>query len=148
MWIGNVEDYLTLRSQGIPVKAALLPGVDKKNRGSEVQAWAWGMFRTVPDNQLYKVQELAFFLLDFPQQLRWAEHTPYLAAHIKVFDNPFYRQERLADHSNLRVFLNSIGTGKLVPTGDRHLSGYRSIGKNLDSVVKGQKPVSELTSPR
>ena len=146
-WIGNVEDYLTLRGQGLPVKAAPLPGLDKKNKGSEVQGWSLGMFKTVPDNQLYKVQELAFFLVDFPQQLRWAEETPYLAAHLKVFDNPFYRRERLADHSNLRVFLNSLGGSKLLPNTDRNIATYRSIGKNLGTLVKTQRASLQVANP-
>ena len=146
MFVGTMEDYLNLRTQGLPVKVALLPGVDKKNRGTGVQAWAWGIFKTFPTDQMYKIQELAFFLFDFPQQLRWAEQTPYLAAHLKVFDNPFYRQIRLADHSNLRVFLNSLGGAKLVPSTDRNLAIYRSAGKNLDTLLKGEKPPTNTTA--
>jgi hypothetical protein len=96
MYIGNVEDYLTLRTTGVPVKTAMIPGFDKFQRISETQSWSLAMFKNVPEKELYKVQELAFFMVEFQQQLRLAEQTPYLAAHLKVFDNPFYRRERLA----------------------------------------------------
>ncbi len=142
MYIGNVEDYLNLRTTGLPVKTAMIPGFDKFSRITENQGWALAMFKSVPDRELYKVQELAFFITDFQQQLRFAEQTPYLAAHLKVFDNPFYRRERLADHSNLRVFLNSIGKSKIVDT--TRMERYDSAGKSLGAVLRGEKTSQDL----
>lgn len=144
MFIGSVEDYLALRARGLNVKTSLLPGPDKNSRTTEMQAWTLGIFKSVPDNQLYKVQELAFFLLDFPQQRRWAETTPYLAAHVKVFDNPFYRRERLADHSALRVFLNSLGKSKAVDTATPSIQNLEVIGKKVPSVLRGEKAARDL----
>ncbi|MFN8612455.1 MAG: extracellular solute-binding protein [Vulcanimicrobiota bacterium] len=144
MYIGNVEDYLNLRSTGLPVKTAPIPGFDKFSRITETQGWALAMFKNVPDKEIYKVQELAFFLTDFQQQLRFAEQTPYLAAHLKVFDNPFYRRERLADHSNLRVFLNSIGKSRIVDTSGSQPERYTSAGKTLGSVLRGEKTSQDL----
>lgn len=144
MYIGNVEDYLNLRSTGLPVKTAMIPGFDKFTRITETQGWALALFKNVPDRELYKVQELAFFITDFQQQLRFAEQTPYLAAHLKVFDNPFYRRERLADHSNLRVFLNSIGKSRIVDTSAPQLERYDSAGKSLGPVLRGEKTSQDL----
>ena len=144
MYIGNVEDYLNLRTTGLPVKTALIPGFDKFTRTTETQGWALAMFKNVPEKELYKVQELGFFLTDFQQQLRFAEQTPYLAAHLKVFDNPFYRRERLADHSNLRVFLNSIGKSRIVDTSGSQSERYTSVGKTLGSVLRGEKTSLDL----
>lgn len=144
MYIGNVDDYLTLRSQGLPVKTAPLPGFDKNQRTTETQCWALTMYKNVPERELYKVQELAFFMLDFPQQRRLAEETPFLAAHQKVFDNPFYRQARSTDHANLRVFLNSVGKAKVVDTSGGMPDRYAHIGKMLGSVLRGEKTVSDL----
>jgi ABC-type glycerol-3-phosphate transport system substrate-binding protein len=144
MYIGNIEDYLNLRTLGFPVKTAVIPGFDKTQRITETQGWSLAMFKSVPDRELYKVQELAFFMLDFPQQRRFAELTPYLAAHQKVFDNPFYRRERLADHANLRVFLNSIGKSKIVDTSGAIPERYVGIGKMLGPVLRGEKTVSDL----
>lgn len=142
MYIGNVEDYLNLRTTGLPVKTAMIPGFDKFSRITETQGWALALFKNVPERELYKVQELAFFITDFQQQLRFAEQTPYLAAHLKVFDNPFYRRERLADHSNLRVFLNSIGKSRIVDT--TQMDRYDSAGKSLGSVLRGEKTSQDL----
>jgi ABC-type glycerol-3-phosphate transport system substrate-binding protein len=142
MYIGNVEDYLNLRTTGLPVKTAMIPGFDKFSRITETQGWALAVFKNVPDRELYKVQELAFFITDFQQQLRFAEQTPYLAAHLKVFDNPFYRRERLADHNNLRVFLNSIGKSKMVDT--TQMDRYDSAGKSLGAVLRGEKTSQDL----
>ena len=144
MYIGNVEDYFNLRKTGIPVKTAMIPGFDKSQRISETQGWALTMYKNVPERELYKVQELAFFLVEFQQQLRFAEQTPYLAAHLKVFDNPFYRRERLSDHSNLRVFLNSVGKSKMVDTSSRASERYVSIGKLLGPVLRGEKTPQDL----
>lgn len=144
MYIGNVEDYLNLRSTGLPVKTAVIPGFDKFSRITETQGWALALFKNVPERELYKVQELAFFITDFQQQLRFAEQTPYLAAHLKVFDNPFYRRERLADHSNLRVFLNSIGKSRIVDTSGSQPERYDSAGKSLGSVLRGEKTSQDL----
>ncbi|MBT9583798.1 extracellular solute-binding protein [bacterium] len=144
MYIGNVEDYLTLRNTGVPVKTAMIPGFDKFQRISETQSWSLAMFKNVPEKELYKVQELAFFMVEFQQQLRFAEQTPYLAAHLKVFDNPFYRRERLADHSNLRVFLNSVGKSKIVDTSGRAPERYLSIGRLLGPVLRGEKTPQDL----
>ena len=144
MYIGNVEDYLNLRTTGLPVKTAMIPGFDKFTRTTETQAWALALFKNVPDRELYKVQELAFFITDFQQQLRFAEQTPYLAAHLKVFDNPFYRRERLADHSNLRVFLNSIGKSRIVDTSAAQLERYDNAGKSLGPVLRGEKTSQDL----
>ncbi|MBN9420027.1 MAG: extracellular solute-binding protein [Candidatus Eremiobacteraeota bacterium] len=144
MYIGNVEDYLNLRSTGLPVKTAMIPGFDKFTRTTETQGWALAVFKNVPDRELYKVQELAFFITDFQQQLRFAEQTPYLAAHLKVFDNPFYRRERLADHSNLRVFLNSIGKSRIVDTSATQLERYDTAGKSLGPVLRGEKTSQDL----
>jgi ABC-type glycerol-3-phosphate transport system substrate-binding protein len=148
MYIGSVEDYLQLRTSGLPVKTALIPGFDKAQRITETQGWALTLYKSVPEKELYKVQELAFYLLDFPQQRRWAEQTPYLAAHLKVFDNPFYRRERLADHSNLRVFLNSVGKSKIVDTSGRLPERYTSVGRMLGAVLRGEKTPQDLISPR
>lgn len=148
MYIGDVQDYLQLRTTGLPVKTALIPGFDKAQRITETQGWALTMYKSVPEKELYKVQELAFFLLDFPQQRRWAEQTPYLAAHLKVFDNPFYRRERLADHSNLRVFLNSIGKSRIVDTSGHLPERYTSVGRMLGAVLRGEKTPQDLISPR
>jgi len=145
-WIGNVEDYFTLKQMGLPIKVAPMPGTDKRSRMTETQGWSIGMFKTFPDKELYKVQELAFFLLDFPQQRRLAEQTPYLAAHVKVFDNPFYRKERLADHANLRVFLNSIGPN-LLPDTDAHQATYQSMGRQLSETIKSAPVLNTLTEP-
>jgi ABC-type glycerol-3-phosphate transport system substrate-binding protein len=146
--IGTVADYLQARKEGLPVRSALIPGFDKTNRLTETQAWDVGMFDNVPKNELYKVQEFAFFMLDFAQQRRWAEQTPYLAAHVKVFENPFYRQARLADHNSLRVFLNSLGKSKVVDTTGAARSLYGVVGKNLGQVVRGDRPISNLTQPQ
>ena len=145
MFPGTVEDFLTLRARGIPVKTAGLPGPDKRHRTTELQAWSLGMFR-VDEAQLYKVQELAFFLCDFNQQRIWGERTPYLAAHVKVFDNPFYRRERLADHSGLRVFVNILNRSKAVDTAGRANSAYDDLGKDLPGFLRGEKSVSDLLS--
>lgn len=146
-WIGNIEDYFALKQQGIAVKVAPMPGTDKKNRMTETQGWSIGMFKTFPDKELYKIQELAFFMLDFPQQRRLAEQTPYLAAHIKVFDNPFYRKERLADHANLRVFLNSIGPC-LLPDTDSNQANYQSVGRQLSETIKAAPLLNQTTEPQ
>jgi len=148
MYIGNVEEYLNLRGTGIPVKTALIPGFDKNLRISETQGWALAMFKSVPDKELYKVQELAFYLVEFQQQLKLAQQTPYLAAHLKVFDNPFYRQDRLADHSNLRVFLNSVGKSRMVDTSSRATRRYGTIGKMLGPVLRGEKTLQDLITFR
>ena len=126
------------------MKTALIPGFAKFTRTTETQGWALAMFKNVPEKELYKVQELGFFLTDFQQQLRFAEQTPYLAAHLKVFDNPFYRRERLADHSNLRVFLNSIGKSRMVDTSGSQSERYTSVGKTLGSVLRGEKTSLDL----
>lgn len=144
MSIGDVEDYLRLRALGLPVKTAVIPGFDKNSRITETRGWSLAMFRNLPENELYKVQELAFYLLDFPQQRRWAEQTQYLAAHLKVFDNPFYRQVRLSDHANLRVFLNSIGKSRMVDTSGRQSERYVSVGKLLGPVLRGERQAGEL----
>lgn len=145
MYIGNVEDYLRLKSAGLPVKTAVIPGFTPAERTTETQSWALTMYRGgFPEKEIYKVQELAFFLLDFPQQRRWAEQTPYLAAHLKVFDNPFYRKERLPDHSNLRVFLNSVGKSRIVDTSGRLPEKYTAIGRALGGVLRGEKTTQEL----
>ena len=146
-WLGDIEDYFALKAQGIPVKTHMIPGSTKENRLTEMQAWSLGIFQTFPENQLYKVQELGFFLLDFPQQLRWAQRTPYLAAHVKVFDNPFYRQERIADHANLRVFLNSVGKARLVDTTVVSRERFRQVSKDLVAVLRGEKNLMELLTP-
>ena len=143
--IGTVADYLQERKEGLPVRSALIPGFDKSNRLTEAQSWDVGMFDTVPKSELYKVQEFAFFMLDFAQQRRWAEQTPYLAAHVKVFENPFYRQARLADHNSLRVFLNSLSKSKVVDTTSGARSIYGVVGKNLGQVIRGDRPVLNLT---
>ncbi len=144
MFIGSVEDYLALRARGLNVKTAVVPGPDKNSRTTEMQAWTLGIFKSVPENQLYKVQELAFFLLDFPQQRRWAETTPYLAAHVKVFDNPFYRRERLADHAGLRVFLNSLSKSKPVDTASPSIQNMETMGRKVPSVLRGEKAARDL----
>jgi len=147
MYIGNVDDYFKLKALGLPVKSALIPGFDKSQRITETQGWALAMFKSVPEREMYKVQELAFFLLDFPQQRRFAEQTPYLAAHLKVFDNPFYRRERLADHANLRVFLNSVGKSKIVDTSGQNPQRYNWVGRMLGAVLRGEKtPMDLLTT--
>ena len=145
MFPGTVADYLRLRANGVAVKTASLPGPDAKNRTTELQVWSLGMFQVDPE-QLYKVQEFAFWLLDFPQQRAWAEQTPYLAAHVKVFDNPFYRRERLAEHSGLRVFVNVLGRSKPVDTAGRANATLDSIGKELPGFLRGEKSVSDLVS--
>lgn len=144
MTIGNVEDYLKLRAAGLPVKTAVIPGFDKTQRITETQGWALVMFKNAPERELYKVQEFAFYLLDFQQQRRWAEATPFLAAHLKVFDNPFYRQARSVDHNNLRVFLNSVGKSKIVDTSGNRPERYVAIGKMLGPVLRGEKPLTDL----
>lgn len=148
MAIGTVEDYLKLRASGLPIKVAPIPGLDKNQRITETQCWALAVFRSVPERELYKVQELAFFLMDFQQQRRWAEQTPYLAAHLKVFDNPFYRQARMADHANLRVFLNSIGKSRIVDTSANAPQRYLAFGKMLGPLLRGEKTLTELSPTR
>ncbi len=144
-WIGNIDDYFTLKQRGLTLKVATIPGVDKRSRTTETQGWSLGMFKTFPDRELYKIQELAFYLLDFPQQRRFAEQTPYLAAHVKVFDNPFYRKERLADHANLRVFLNAINGSHLLPDTDVQAREYVRTGQQLSERLKAAKV--ELPEP-
>jgi ABC-type glycerol-3-phosphate transport system substrate-binding protein len=146
-WIGNVDDYFTLKQRGLNLKVATLPGTDKRSRMTETQGWALGMFKTFPDRELYKIQELAFYLLDFPQQRRLAEQTPYLAAHVKVFDNPFYRKERLADHANLRVFLNAINGSRLLPSSDAQINEYRRAGQQLNERLKAAKVEEPVAVP-
>lgn len=144
MYPGTVEDYLRLRQRGLPVKTAGLPGPDAQNRTTEVQLWSLGMFDIFPQDQLYKVQEMAFWLLDFAQQRRWAEQTPYLAAHVKVFDNPFYRRERLADHAALRVFLNVLGRSRVVDTAGQAHATLESFGKEIPALLRGDKTVGDV----
>lgn len=146
MFPGTVADVLALRQAGIPVKAASLPGPTKSSRTTELQAWSLGMFR-VDEAQLYKVQEIAFFLLDFNQQRIWAEKTPYLAAHVKVFDNPFYRRERLADHSVLRVFVNILGRSKPVDTAGRANAALDALGKEIPGYLRGDKSSARGGAP-
>lgn len=143
MTIGTVEDYLALRARGVNVRTAAIPGVDKSKRTTEAQAWALGMFAVDPA-QLYKVRDVAFYILDFQQQLKWAEETPYLAAHVKVFDNPFYRQARLADHNNLRVFVNVLGSARMVDTSGNARPTLERLGKLLPLVIKGEKSAQEV----
>ena len=143
MFPGTVADVLALRKAGIPVKAASLPGPTKSSRTTELQAWTLGMFQ-VDQASLYKVQEIAFWLLDFQQQRVWAEKTPNLAAHVKVFDNPFYRRARLADHAVLRVFVNILGRAKPVDTAGRANAELEAIGKEIPGMMKGSGPVSRL----
>ncbi len=143
MFPGTPADFLALKAQGFPVKTASLPGPDKSHRTTELQVWSMGIFRVDPA-QLYKVQEFAFWMLDFPQQRAWAERTSYLAAHVKVFDNPFYRRERLDAHSGLRVFVNILNRSRPVDTSGRAPSTLDSIGKELPGVLRGEKPISDL----
>ncbi|MEW6279582.1 MAG: extracellular solute-binding protein [Candidatus Eremiobacterota bacterium] len=142
MLIGTPEDYLKLRQKGVAVRTAALPGPDKKTRTTEAQIWSLGMFGVDPV-QLYKVRDVAFYMLDFQQQRRWAEQTPYLAAHVKVFDNPFYRQARLADHNNLRVFVNVLNSARVVDTSGSASITLDNVGRQIPLVMKGQKTVQE-----
>ncbi len=147
MFPGTVADFLALHAQGLPVKAASLPGPDKSSRITEAQVWALGMF-DVPPTQLYKVQEFAFWLTDFPQQRRWAEETPYLAAHVKVFDNPFYRRKRAEVHSSLRVFLSVLNRSRPLNTTEKAISVLDNVGKQIPSVLKGEKTPAEILPPK
>jgi ABC-type glycerol-3-phosphate transport system substrate-binding protein len=113
MKFGSVSDFLRLHSQGLPLATAGVPGPDAKNRRTQYQVWSLGMF-PVESHDLYKAQEFAFWLMDFNQQRNWAENTPYLSAHVKVFDNPFYRQARAEEHKNLRVFVNLLNRADMV----------------------------------
>lgn len=143
MMIGTPADYLALRAQGINVRTAAVPGIDKKTRTTEAQVWALGMFACDPA-QLYKIRDVAFYVLDFQQQLKWAEETPYMAAHLKVFDNPFYRQARLADHNNLRVFVNVLSSARMVDTSGNATATLERLGKQLPSAIKGEKTAQEV----
>lgn len=143
MMIGTPADYLALRSQGVNVRTAAIPGIDKKTRTTEAQVWSLGMFAVDPA-QLYKVRDVAFYILDFQQQLKWAQETPYMAAHLKVFDNPFYRQSRLADHNNLRVFVNVLGSARMVDTSGNANATLERLGKALPLAIKGEKTVQEV----
>lgn len=119
MRTGTVADYLRLRQQGLTVRTAGVPGPDEKNRRTDFKVWSVGMF-PVESGDLYKAQEFAFWLLDFEQQRNWAENTPYLSAHVKVFDNPFYRQARSEEHNDLRVFVNLLNRADLVEAKEDH----------------------------
>lgn len=143
MMIGTQVDYLALRAKGVPVRTAAIPGIDKKTRTTEAQVWCLGMFSCDPA-QLYKIRDVAFYVLDFQQQLKWAEETPYLAAHLKVFDNPFYRQARLPDHNNLRVFVNVLGSARMIDTSGNATATLERLGKQLPSAIKGEKSVQEV----
>lgn len=114
MRTGTVADYLEMRAEGLPVRVAGVPGPDAAHRRTEYKVWGLGMF-PVAHEDLYKAQEFAFWLMDFNQQREWAQNTPYLSAHVKVFDNPFYRQARSEDHNNLRVFVNLLGRADMAP---------------------------------
>lgn len=114
MRAGTVTDYLEMRREGLPVRVAGVPGPDANHRRTDFKVWGLGMF-PVDSSDLYKAQEFAFWLMDFPQQRVWAENTPYLSAHVKVFDNPFYRQSRAEEHSNLRVFINLLSRADRPP---------------------------------
>lgn len=143
MMIGTPADYLLLRSKGVNVRTAAVPGIDKKTRTTEGQEWTLGMFATDPA-QLYKVRDVAFYILDFQQQLRWAEETPYMAAHLKVFDNPFYRQARLPDHNNLRVFVNVLGSARMIETSGNAHAALERVGKQLPAAITGEKSPQEV----
>lgn len=113
MQTGSVGDYLRLKKEGYPVRTAGVPGPDAQHRRTDFQVWSLGMF-PVESQDLYKAQEFAFWLTDFNQQRMWGENTDYLAAHVKVFDNPFYRQARSEEHKDLRVFVNLLARADMV----------------------------------
>ncbi len=114
MRTGTMAEYLEMKAAGVPVRVAGVPGPSAEHRRTEFKVWALGMF-PVESSDLYKAQEFAFWLTDFGQQRHWAENTPYLSAHVKVFDNPFYRQARSEDHNNLRVFVNLLARADMAP---------------------------------
>lgn len=114
MRTGTVADYLEMKKDGVAVRVAGVPGPDAEHRRTDFKVWGLGMF-PVESSDMYKAQEFAFWLMDFNQQRYWAENTSYLSAHVKVFDNPFYRQARSEDHNNLRVFVNLLSRADMAP---------------------------------
>ena len=115
MRVGTVGDFLRLKKEGYPVRTAGVPGPDAKHRRTDFHVRSLGMF-PVAHSDLYKAQEFAFWLTDFNQQRVWAENTDTLAAHVKVFDNPFYRQARSEEHNDLRTFVTLLGRADMAPS--------------------------------
>lgn len=151
MRTGTVEDYLEMRAEGLPVRTAGVPGPDAKHRRTEYRVWSLGMF-PVESHDLYKAQEFAFWLMDFNQQRNWAENTPYLSAHVKVFDNPFYRQARSEDHKNLRVFVNLLNRADMAKAPAAPRAGVMSklqalFPKLLKGEMTSEAAMSQLAGP-
>jgi len=130
MRTGTVEDFLELHELGYDLRTAGVPGPSAEHRRTSYKVWSLGMF-PVESHDLYKAQEFAFWLMDFNQQRNWAENTPYLSAHVKVFDNPFYRQARSDEHKNLRVFVNLLNKADMVRQDQSTLDKLLSVFPRL-----------------
>lgn len=143
MRTGTVADYLRLKKEGYPVRTAGVPGPDAQHRRTDFRVWSLGMF-PVESHDLYKAQEFAFWLTDFNQQRNWAENTDYLSAHVKVFDNPFYRQARSEEHKDLRVFVNLLARADMAGgENDVQLGRMTTLRNVFPKIARGELDVAE-----
>lgn len=138
MRIGTVEDFLRLKRQGLNVRVAGVPGPEVQHRRTNFKVWSLGMYPVEPQD-LYKAQEFAFWLLDFNQQRTWAENTDTMSAHVKVFDNPFYRQARSEAHKDLRVFITLLNRADMVQANSHEeTSRLETLVKVFPKMLKGE----------
>lgn len=140
MFIGTTEDLLKAHKNGVRLHAARLPGIRGEIEDLEITSVAILKHSTVG---LDKLWHFAYWLTEFPQELRWSLATCYLPANKQVTLSAGYFNF-LSEVPAMRVFLKILESPKSRPSESVSDAVNKNLGDRLRLALKGKIPVKEL----
>lgn len=136
MTIGTIKDLYKWEEVGINVGVAPIPV--QKNKVSDLSVYSVAIFKNKPE----KSYHVAYWIVEFQQQLYWTLNTPFIPANKQVTLSPPYF-EFLKSHPGYRNFVRVLANGKLSPGAKDYDKVLERLGEKIKEALSGKMPPKE-----